>query len=149
MDVLGWLNEWTQTPGFAGIAAVIAAVIAYRGVRRTNRNDADLAAANQWWDQARWASERLSGDSKSAAIGLAAFDQLLEVAPGTKAAGFVRAAMRSLIETHPPTTESALPRDLQTGRINQHKAAQLYVAASRAAGAPIPEHIEDLAASSE
>ncbi|WP_347352811.1 hypothetical protein [Intrasporangium sp.] len=149
MNVLGWLNEWTQTPGFAGIAAVIAAVIAYRGVRRTNRNDADLAAANQWWDQARWASERLSGDSRSAAIGLAAFDQLLEVAPGSKAAGFVRAAMRALIEQHPPTGESVLPADQQDHRSNRRRAAQLYVAASQAAGAPVPAHIEELAVSPE
>lgn len=149
MGVLTWLNDWTQTAGFAGVAAVIAAVIAYGGVRRSNRSAAQLAAANQWWEQARWASERLSGDDKSAAIGLAAFAELLEAAPGSTAADFVRAAMGSIIEAPAATGESVAPAETQTRRANRHKAAQLYVAACRATGAAVPDNVHELAAPSE
>jgi hypothetical protein len=145
MGVLTWLNEWTRTAGFAGVAAVIAAAIAYSGVRRTNRSDAALAADNQWWEQARWASERLSRDERSAAIGLAAFDELLDAAPGSKAAGFVRAAMGSLIDAPSTPTESVAPTEVQTRQANRRKAAQLYVSACQATGAPVPDHVHDLA----
>jgi hypothetical protein len=149
MSVLGWLNEWTQTAGFAGIAAVIAAVIAYLGVRRTNRNDAEVAAANQWWDQARWASERLGLDDQSVAIGLAAFDELLEAAPGSKAAGFVRAAMRAVIERGRQADEPAAAPEPAPRRANRRKAAELFVAASERDGSAVPEHIRSLATAVE
>lgn len=146
MSVLGWLGDWTQSTGFAGTAAVAAAVVAYLGVRRTNRNDAEVAAANQWWDQARWASERLSLDDQSVAIGLAAFDELLEAAPGSKAAGFVRAAMRAVIERGRQPDEAAVSPEPAPRRANRRKAAELFIAASQRMDAAVPDDIRGLAA---
>ncbi|WP_375000148.1 hypothetical protein [Aeromicrobium sp. CTD01-1L150] len=48
-------TEFVMSPGFGGLAAVVAATIAYVGVHKTvkSRRAADRKA--QWWDRARWA----------------------------------------------------------------------------------------------
>lgn len=48
-----WLSAWLQTPGFGGTAAVLAAVIAFAGVRRQTR-------LNAWWQRAEWALDLLT-----------------------------------------------------------------------------------------
>lgn len=53
-----WISAWVQTSGFGGAAAVVAATIAFAGVRRQTR-------LNAWWQRAEWALELLSRDNAS------------------------------------------------------------------------------------
>lgn len=43
-----WISGWLQSPGFAGTAAVVAAIIAFRAARNQQRLDA-------WWKRVEWA----------------------------------------------------------------------------------------------
>lgn len=51
-----WLSAFLQSPGFAGVAAVIAAAIAFFGVRHTAR-------LNAWWQRAEWALDLLTREN--------------------------------------------------------------------------------------
>jgi len=79
--LLDWLGAWAQSPGFGGLAAVVAAVIAYRAARKA----ADAQRANaeddrrqreraerksQWWARAQWALDlTLSQDPEARVVG--------------------------------------------------------------------------------
>lgn len=51
--MLTW-GQWLTSSGFGGTAAVLAAVIAFVGVRRTSRVQRDNARKDQWWDRLEW-----------------------------------------------------------------------------------------------
>lgn len=54
-----WLYTFSTSAGFGGIAAVVAALIAYRGVRRSAAVARQNARSAQWWENARGAADRL------------------------------------------------------------------------------------------
>lgn len=78
---LDWLGAWAQSPGFGGLAAVVAAVIAYRAARKAADTQRVNAAAdraqreraerkNQWWARAQWALDlTLSQDTETRTVG--------------------------------------------------------------------------------
>lgn len=49
-----WMSGWMQTPGFAGFAAVVAAFVAFLGVRHQAR-------LNAWWQRMEWALNLYTG----------------------------------------------------------------------------------------
>lgn len=56
---LDWLAKFATSPGFGGLAAVIAALVAYRAARRTADAARSSATSQQWWETARWAADKL------------------------------------------------------------------------------------------
>jgi len=77
---VNWLGEWLSSPGFGGLAAVVAAAIAYRGVRRTVGQQQEAARKQQWWDRARWALDLTQDDDNEVArlVGLEGLEALAE-----------------------------------------------------------------------
>lgn len=77
---MDWLGEWLSSPGFGGLAAVVAATIAYRGVRRTVQQQQEAARKQQWWDRARWALDLTQQDDNEVArlVGLEVLEALAE-----------------------------------------------------------------------
>jgi hypothetical protein len=72
-----WVLEWLLSPGFAGAAAVLAAVIAYLAARRQAAVNRETARRDQWWDRARWALDlTLIDDPECRIIGLATLGAL-------------------------------------------------------------------------
>ncbi|QCU77152.1 hypothetical protein E7744_02155 [Citricoccus sp. SGAir0253] len=68
--LVAWAYAFSTSAGLGGVAALFAAVIAYRGVtrsaetaRRTALESAETARNTsleaQWWENARWAADRL------------------------------------------------------------------------------------------
>ncbi|MDN3311645.1 hypothetical protein QWJ90_11955 [Microbacterium oryzae] len=56
-DIWPWLSDWIATPGFAGVAAIVAALVAFAGVRRQTR-------LNAWWQRAEWALSLLTREER-------------------------------------------------------------------------------------
>lgn len=82
--LLTW-GDWLTSAGFGGTAAVVAAVIAFFGVRRAAATQRENARKDHWWDRLKWAVDLvLSGDEGKANVGLTA---LLAI---TEAKGFDR-----------------------------------------------------------
>lgn len=89
-DVGQWISEWVRSPGFGGVAALVAAVIAYRAARRAaavqraNANDdrdqrERAERKNQWWLRAQWALDRtLDQDSEARTVGFNVLQALAE-----------------------------------------------------------------------
>ncbi|OMH31213.1 hypothetical protein [Tersicoccus sp. Bi-70] len=70
-----WLIPWAQTPGFAGVAAlagglaaVVGAVIAYRGARRQAEVTRAAADKAETWRRVQWAFDLLLGDDPDAGV---------------------------------------------------------------------------------
>lgn len=97
-DVLVWLNGWIRTPGFGGAAAVMAAVLAYRGAARSRSSEDSRAREQRWWEQARWAGDLLTEDTKRQALGIAALAQLVDEADDVEAAVFAMTALDQIID---------------------------------------------------
>ena len=72
------LGAYLSSPGFGGVAAVVAALVAVRGVRIRLRGDRELAdpagvaarvaaheseARARWWDLARWVDAQIEAES--------------------------------------------------------------------------------------
>ncbi|MDN5805459.1 MAG: hypothetical protein L0H26_12875 [Microlunatus sp.] len=89
----GWLNGFVHSSGFGGLAAVVAAAIAYLAATKGARAQSERADEDRWWDQAKWATERLAGDDSEVALGIATFQFLVEHAPDSQAAAFVTSAV--------------------------------------------------------
>ncbi|KNX39685.1 hypothetical protein [Luteipulveratus halotolerans] len=90
-----WLGEWARSPGFGGVAAVAAAVIAYRAASKNAKSQADQAVEDRWWDQAKWAVEQLAVDRQMA---LSALQHLAESAPTVAAGDFLQAVALPIID---------------------------------------------------
>lgn len=72
-----FLREWLTSAGFGGTAAVVAALVAYLGVRKTVRQQRLNARKDQWWERARWALDRtLSEDARVRAVGFSVLEAL-------------------------------------------------------------------------
>ena len=64
------LGQWLMSPGFGGLAVVVAAVVAFWGVSRTVKVQRDANRKQQWWERARWALDlTLYDDSTTRAVG--------------------------------------------------------------------------------
>lgn len=114
-----WLYSFSMSAGLGGVAALGAASIAYRGVTRSAQTARDTALATaevqrataeaaQWWENARWASDRLlsvstededlEGEDATVAIlsdrdalaAIAALQHLGENAPSDTTAAFIQ-----------------------------------------------------------
>jgi hypothetical protein len=73
----GWLGEWMKSPGFGGLAAVVAAVVAFIGVSRTVKAQREATRRQQWWERARWALNlTLDDESSTRAVGFEVLDAL-------------------------------------------------------------------------
>jgi len=80
--LLSW-GEWLTSPGFGGAAAVVAAVIAFLGVRRSTATQRENARKDQWWDRLKWAVElALDPDEAKAHAGLEALQAMTETTQG-------------------------------------------------------------------
>lgn len=151
--VIGWLDGFIRTPGFAGLAALGAAIIAYRGARESREaeddraresrsaederarqsREADSRLARQgreaeskrarearWWEQARWAADRVREDAargrvpgrdEELAVGQIALAHLLVAAEGTDAREFASQLMAYFLR---PTTVDSSPAGSDT-----------------------------------
>ena len=70
-------QDWVMSPGFGGLAAVVAAVVAFLGVGRTVKAQREADRKQQWWDRARWALDlTLAEDTTTRTIGLEVLDAL-------------------------------------------------------------------------
>jgi hypothetical protein len=70
-------GEWFMSPGFGGLAAVIAAAVAFGGVGHTVKAQRETNRKQQWWERARWALDlTLSEDSTSRTVGFEVLDAL-------------------------------------------------------------------------
>lgn len=114
-----WLYSFSTSAGLGGVAALGAASIAYRGVTRSAQTARDTALATaevqrataevaQWWENARWASDRLlsvstedeelEGEEATVAIlsdrdalaAIATLRHLGENAPSDRTAAFIQ-----------------------------------------------------------
>ena len=73
----GRIELFLRSPGFGGLAAVVAAAIAFLGVVRSNATKRKADRKQQWWDRARWALDLLLGETETARdVGVAALDAL-------------------------------------------------------------------------
>lgn len=67
------------SPGFGGLAAVLAASIAFEGLRRSVKAQRETARKEQWWDRARWALDlTLSDQSSTREVGYGVLEALAE-----------------------------------------------------------------------
>lgn len=89
-DICTWFASWfytfAQTPGFAGLLAVVAAVIAYSGTVRNARKE-------RWWKRAEYAMNlTLSNDESLQVAGLEMLDSL--ASKDAREQAFISAATR-------------------------------------------------------
>lgn len=61
-----WVDSFVRSSGFGGLAAVVAASVAYRAATRAADQQRDTAARDRWWDQAKWAFDRLDAPATQA-----------------------------------------------------------------------------------
>ncbi len=72
-----WVGEWLKSPGFGGLAAVVAAGVAFIGVSRTVKAQREAARRQQWWERARWALDlTLDQESSTRVVGFEVLDAL-------------------------------------------------------------------------
>lgn len=131
-STIAWIDAWIRTPGFGGAAAVVAALIAYRGAARSrlsedaravkNRDDENKRALEaRWWEQARWTVRLLSSANQSeVALGIQALAQLMDEAADAEAGRFARLAMLTILEPEATSTSPGLDAPAgqeQTGRV--------------------------------
>lgn len=80
----GWFWTFAQTPGFAGVLAVLAAVVAYTASTRNAKKE-------RWWKRAEYALNlTLSGDESVQLAGLEMLDSLKS--RNKREQAFIRAA---------------------------------------------------------
>lgn len=87
------LGRFAISPGFGGLMAVIAAAVAFLGVRSTTRSSQRIARADRrqnfrtsqqghWWEQAQWALNlTVEDDEDTRTLGYEALKALLAVDP--------------------------------------------------------------------
>ena len=72
-----WFFEWARSPGFGGVAALIAATIAYSAARRQASLNRLAQRKEQWWKRAEWALNlSLSDDSDERTVGFRVLESL-------------------------------------------------------------------------
>lgn len=91
------LGHWVMSPGFGGVAAVLAASLAFWGAQSGRRSADQRAREERWWEQARWAADLLLQGDDRQALGIAALDQLVHEAPDVEAALFARVALQPIV----------------------------------------------------
>ncbi|WP_206445770.1 hypothetical protein [Agrococcus sp. KRD186] len=88
VDDAAFRRDFFTSSGFAGLAAVVAAIVAYAATRQSVRSSSAHARADrelaerrdrkaQWWARAEWALNQITtGDAGAAVIGLGVLDAL-------------------------------------------------------------------------
>lgn len=108
-----WLSEFVKSPGPAALAAVLAACIAYAAARHTAVRAARDSEIQRWWENARWATDRLMatyssagdfGGDAAAASAIVALGYLGENAPTRVMEAFVLGVL-SGVATHDDNEE--------------------------------------------
>jgi len=94
------IGEFLRSAGFGGFAAVVAASIAYVSSRRGDAQQQRTAQRDRWWDQAKWALDRLDNPATQDGA-LAALSALLERAIDDTEKAFVSAAVFPGLEHEP------------------------------------------------
>jgi hypothetical protein len=121
-----WLRDFAQSPGAAASAALIAAGIAYTGIKRqvmvsrdTLTHQKNVAEASAWWSMFEWASDRAIPPRQSdrplpSTVTISTLQQLAESATSEVqkiACAGVIGAVSEHIDPHPivppPDTETA------------------------------------------
>jgi hypothetical protein len=75
----GWLLGWIETTGFAGAAAVLAAVIAFSAAWHQANVQRQAQRKEQWWKRAEWALNlTLSDDTETRTVGFQTLTALSE-----------------------------------------------------------------------
>lgn len=123
-----WWGDWLRSPGFAGIAAVSAALIAYFAATLTTRSQRDQAEKDrservrserksQWWSRAQWALDLMKGsDPASRAMGLRFLAALARSEWADQHEGdIVAAASGEALDAERETTSAFALRMLRTG----------------------------------
>lgn len=93
--------EFFLSPGFGGLAAVVAAAIAYAAARWRGRVDKLLGDNSAWWDRARWALDQTREDDRYAQLlGWNIVATLAETAPTEQDAEILRQAAEAAEEAY-------------------------------------------------
>lgn len=113
-----WLSGFVYSPGFGGLAAVVAATIAYAAAVSNARAQNERADEDRWWDQARWATRLLAGEDSDVAIGIGTLRFLMDRAPDSQAAAFVNSAVMPVVgaDRAPVDAPADGDSDLDAGR---------------------------------
>jgi len=86
MDVLSWLSDFAMSSGFAGVLAVVAAIVAYASATKN-------AAKERWWKRAEFASNMtLSSDPYIRLAGLDMLGSMSTTDAGERT--FIRVALK-------------------------------------------------------
>ncbi len=100
------VGAWLTSPGFGGLAALVAAVIAYRGI--TKRIGADRALAveaderQRWWEVLQWTwTNREALDDRDPLITADVLVALGEAVPTKSQSVILEAASRAIVEDDP------------------------------------------------
>jgi hypothetical protein len=148
VNVVDPLLHWVQTPGFAGIAAVIAAVIAFVAASRQSRITREANRKEQWWARAQWALDlTLSDRAENREIGLRTLLALAESEWAAENEGDIIAAATawSLESSEPAASQGVLsaPRERKEPPSERERAAaaRTRVAADRLRGVATPSSI--------
>ncbi|MCS5717861.1 hypothetical protein N1027_06905 [Herbiconiux sp. CPCC 205763] len=107
-----WFLPWAQTPGFGGVAAVVAAMIAFAASRHQARLQRAAQRKEQWWKRAEWALNlTFNDDATRSEVGIA----LLEALASSEWAGEHEDDVIAAVIDHPITR----PRgDLTISQLN-------------------------------
>lgn len=148
MTVIDSLLYWVQTPGFAGVAAVIAAVIAFIAASRQSRITREAHRKEQWWARAQWALDlTLSDRAENREIGLRTLLALAQSEWAAENEGDIIAAATawSLESPTAPPSQGALPspRERKEPPSDRERAvaARALIAADRLRGVATPQPV--------
>lgn len=65
VDEVTWFSAWLQSAGFGGLAAIVAATIAFGAARQGARRQERADRKNHWWARAQWALDATLHDSSA------------------------------------------------------------------------------------
>jgi hypothetical protein len=120
-----FLADLIKSPGIGGLAAVVAASIAYTAARKSARSNQQSAAVSQWWENARWATDKLLSSTETtrpdeglpagwdalvdpdARAAITALDHLLENAPTPELSDFVLDVMAAVLDDSDPDADAS------------------------------------------
>lgn len=66
VDWLRWFSAWSRSAGFGGVAAIVAASIAFLAARQNAKRQERADRKNHWWARAQWVLDATLQDSPAA-----------------------------------------------------------------------------------
>jgi hypothetical protein len=157
VSVVDSLVHWVQTPGFAGVAAVVAALIAFVAANRQGQITRAAHRKEQWWARAQWALDlTLSDRAENREIGLRTLLALAGSEWAAENEGDIIAAATAWALESPaaqaPDGAAAhgvlpAPRERKEPPTDRERsaAARARIAADRLRGVGTPQSITDIA----